>query len=87
MASTRNNTAKYIDIHLVIDAVVRVCTGVEFHDGCWYLSTALAKRSELDDREWIVSQQEIDYQRVKVKRRRGGASIYIKDFNKKYLAK
>ncbi len=80
-------TANYIDIHLVIDAVVRVCTGIEFHDGCWYLSTALAKRSELDDREWIVSQQEIDCQRVEVKRGKGGASIYIKDFNKKHLVK
>jgi hypothetical protein len=79
--------AKYIDMHLVIDAVVRVCTGVEFHHGFWCLSTALAKRSEIDDREWIISQQEIDYQRVKVKRGKGGASLYIKDFNKKCLVK
>ncbi len=47
----------------------------------------VGERSELDDREWIVSQQEIDYQRVEVKRGKGGASIYIKDFNKKYLVK
>jgi hypothetical protein len=38
-------TAECINMHLVIDAVVRVCTGVEFHDGCWCLSTALAKRA------------------------------------------
>jgi hypothetical protein len=77
--------AKYIDIHLVIDTVVRVCTGVEFHDGCWHLSTDLAKRSEIDDREWIISPLEIDNQIVEIKRGKGGASPYIKEFNKKYL--
>ena len=37
--------AKYIDIHLMMNAVVRVCTGLEFHDECWHLTTALAKRT------------------------------------------
>jgi hypothetical protein len=80
--------AKYIDIHLMIDMVVRVCTGLEFHDGCWHLKTALAKRSEIDDREWIIKSQlvETDYQRVEVKRAKGGTGQYIKGFNNKYLS-
>jgi hypothetical protein len=80
--------AKYIDIHLVIDTVVRVCTGLQFHDGCWHLMTALANRSEIDDREWILKSPlvDTDYQRVEVKRKKGGAGPYIKEFNNKYLS-
>jgi hypothetical protein len=79
--------AKYIDIHLMIDTIVRVCTGLEFHDGCWHLTTAFATQGEMDDREWIVSPHpvETNHHRVKVKRGRDGPSPYIKDFNKKYL--
>jgi hypothetical protein len=43
--------AKCIDTHVMIDKVVRAHTALEFHDGCWHSTTALAKRSEMDDRE------------------------------------
>jgi hypothetical protein len=68
--------------------VVRVCTGIQFHNGCWHLTTVLAKLSKIDDREWIIClpQLETDTQRVEVKRVKGGSSHYIKYFNNRYLA-
>jgi hypothetical protein len=67
--------AKYIVIHLEIDTVVRVSMDIKFHDRCWYLSTVLAKQSEIDDREWIASlsdKLETDSQRVEVTKVNGG---------------
>ncbi len=78
--------AKYHDILLIKNSVIRIVTGVHFPvDGaCWRLIAATAQQDKYDDRIYLAGPDKLDTITIEVSNKRGGLSAYIKEFNKRF---